>query len=143
MSSRSRSIRSAVRQLGSAAAVLMIGAGGLALTGASAASARSATAGTAAVSSPAGSYTATLFAPHGQSAQDSLTLTAKGHFSFQGGPKGTWTETGTALTMTGTLKNVTFVFTITQMGKNLGSKAHPGKFTADGAPDAKWFAVPS
>jgi hypothetical protein len=126
----------AVRKLGSGAAVLLVGVSGLVLAGAPAASARS-----AAPASPAGAYTATLFAPHQQSAQDSLTLTAKGRFSFQAGPKGTWTETGRAITMTGTFKNTTFVFTITQLGTKLGSKAHPGKFTADGTPDAKWFAV--
>ena len=136
--SSSRSIKAAVRRLGSAAAVLLIGVSGLALAGASEASAR-----TQAPASPAGSYTATLFAPHEQSAQDALTLTAKGHFSFKAGPQGKWTETGTAITMTGIFKKVTFVFTITQEGMKLGSKAHPGKFTADGSPDAKWFAVPN
>jgi hypothetical protein len=130
-------MRSAVRKLGSATAVLLIAVGGSALAGSSAASAHTAP------TSPAGSYTATLFAPHEQSAQDPLTLTAKGHFAFAAGPKGKWTETGTAITMTGTFKKTTFVFTITQLGAKLGSKAHPGTFTADGAPDAKWFAVPS
>jgi hypothetical protein len=133
----------AVRRLGSATAVLLLGTAGLALAGTSAASAHSRAAVTRAAASPAGSYTATLFAPHVQSAQDALTLTAKGHFSFQAGPKGKWTETGKAITMTGTFKKTTFVFTITQLGKKLGSKAHPGKFTADGTPDAKWFAVPN
>jgi hypothetical protein len=98
-------------------------------------------AASAAAASPAGTYTATLFAPHEHAAQVPLTLTAKGHFSFKDGPKGKWTETGTAVTMTGTFKKTTFVFTITQRGTKLGSKAHPGTLTADGSPDAKWFAV--
>jgi hypothetical protein len=118
-----------------------MGTAGLALAGTTAASARGTGSVTQAAASPAGSYTATLFAPHEQPVQNPLTLTAKGHFSFQAGPKGKWTETGRAITMTGTFKKITFVFTITQEGTKLGSKAHPGKFTADGTPDAKWFAV--
>ena len=138
VSSRCRSMRSAVRKVGSATAVLLVGLAGLGLAGSQAASAK-----TPPVTSPAGSYTATLFAPKEQSATFPLTLTAKGHFAIQAGPKGTWTETGTAITMTGTYKKTTYVFTINQRGTNLGSKAHPGELTADGTPDAKWFAVPS
>jgi hypothetical protein len=123
--------------------VLAGGLSALVLAGSGLLGTPSAVAKAPASGSPAGTYTATLFAPKEASATVALTLSAKGHFSFQAGPKGKWTETGNALTMTATFHKTTFVFTITQKGTDLGSKSHPGRLTADGAPDAKWYAVPT
>lgn len=144
MSGHFASLLTPIRRVGTALSVVLVLvlalAAGLGLAGASASVAGAKTPPPTSTS-PAGSYTATLFAPKEPSFSTPLTLTAKGHFSFTSGPKGTWTETGTALTMTGTFQKTSFVFTIKQRGANLGSKAHPGKLTADGTPDAKWFAV--
>jgi hypothetical protein len=138
MSSRFGSLLTPIRKVGSATVVVLVLAAGLGLAGPTVAGAKTPP---PTASDPAGSYTATLFAPKETSFSTPLTLTAKGHFSFKDGPKGTWTEAGTALTLTGTFQKTSFVFTITQRGVNLGSKAHPGKLTADGTPDAKWYAV--
>jgi hypothetical protein len=118
----------------SAAVAVLVGVAGMGLIGTQTASA---------AASPAGSYTATLMAPKEASVQDALTLTAKGHFSFTSGPKGTWTESGTSITMTGKYKKTTYGFTIDQRGTDLGSKAHPGLITENGQTIAKWYAVPS
>jgi hypothetical protein len=123
--------------MASAASVLLISVASLGLIGTQVAAAKTAPA------SPAGSYTATIVATKSPAAQDPLTLTAKGRFAFTKGPKGTWTETGTAITMNGTFKGTPFTFTIKQAGSNLGSKAHPGLITVSGAKFAKWYAVPS
>jgi hypothetical protein len=133
---RSGSGRGPFGRARSAAAVVLVGLAGVGLVGTQAASATTA-------ASPAGSYTATLMAPKESSVQDALTLTAKGHFSFTSGPKGTWMESGTAITMTGKYKKTTYGFTIDQHGTDLGSKAHPGLITANGQTIAKWYAVPS
>jgi hypothetical protein len=127
------------RRPASAGLALLAAAAGL-VVGTQAASAAAAA---AAGSSPAGSYTATLIVPKSPPATDSLTLTAKGHFSFEAGPKGRWTESGDVVTMTGKLEKTTWVFTIDQHGTNLGSKAHPGKVTADGHKVGKWYATQS
>jgi hypothetical protein len=134
------SVRSRMKILASAGAVLAAVAG-LNVLGAAGASAK-----TPPATSPAGSYAATLTIPKQKPLKTTLTLTANKHFSFgAGGPSGKWTETGTALTMTGTIKKVkiTFVFTITQRGADLGSRAHPGALTANGQPDSTWWAVPA
>jgi hypothetical protein len=144
MSGRFGSRSSLFSKVGSMVAVALVTAAGFGLVGASAASAKvpPTTTTTSTSLSPTGRYIATLSAPKQGSISAPLNLTSKGHFSFKGGPKGKWTETGTAITMTGTFHKITFVFTIDQRGANLGSKAHPGKLTADGMPDAKWYAIP-
>ncbi|HXQ44641.1 MAG TPA: hypothetical protein VN816_08380 [Acidimicrobiales bacterium] len=129
-------IHSGIRKAARAASVVLVGVAGLGVAGATSASARTS------ATSPAGSYTATILAKKSPPTEDALTLTAKGHFAFKKGPKGTWTETGDAITMTGKLKGTPFEFTIRQSGADLGSKAHPGRITLDGTPFAKWYAVP-
>jgi hypothetical protein len=131
------SVRSRWEKAGLRASVLLVLVGGMGLIGTRVAGAATST------GSPAGAYTATIYAKKSPAAQDPLTLTAKGRFSFTKGPKGTWTETGTAITMDGTYKGESFTFTIKQSGANLGSKAHPGLITLSGTTFAKWYAVPS
>jgi hypothetical protein len=131
------STRRKFQKAGLRASVLLLAVGGLGLIGTQVAGAKTS------AGSPAGAYTATIYAPKEPASQDPLTLTTKGHFAFKKGPKGTWTETGTAITMNGTYKGASFTFTIKQSGTNLGSKAHPGLITLSGATFAKWYAVPS
>jgi hypothetical protein len=135
-SGRRGAVRSTWEKAGFGALVLLVAVGGLGLMGTQVAAATT-------TASPAGAYTATIYAPKVPASEDPLTLTAKGHFAFTKGPKGTWTETGTAISMKGTFKGATFTFTIKQSGTNLGSKAHPGLITLSGATFAKWYAVPS
>jgi hypothetical protein len=130
-------MRFGIHRAARAVSVVLVGVAGLGLAGTTSASAR------VSASSPAGSYTATIFAKKTPPAEDALTLTAKGHFAFKKGPKGTWTETGDAITMNGKLKGTPFAFTIRQSGANLGSKAHPGRITLGGTKFAKWYAVPA
>ena len=95
--------------------------------------------------SAAGSYVATISSGT-SSFKDPLVLkvtagsTTAGTFSFEGGPKGTWTETGTALSMKGTLAGTKYSFAIVQQGKNLGSKKNPGTLTSKKL-TATWYAI--
>jgi hypothetical protein len=145
MSGLFRSRSSPFSKVGSTVAVALVAAAGFGLVGTAAASAKvpATTTTTSTSVSPAGHYIATLSAPKEGSISGPLSLTSKGRFSFNGGAEGKWTETGTAITMIGTFHKNTFVFTIVQRGADLGSKAHPGKLTADGMPDARWYAVPN
>jgi len=113
----------------------------MAATGLGMAAAPAAMAVPVATTSPAGTYTLNLIIPKAGSVSFPMTLSAKGHFAITGGPKGTWTESGTTVTMTGKLKKDTYVFVATQRGANLGSKAHPGTLTDNGIAAAKWYAT--
>jgi hypothetical protein len=70
-----------------------------------------------------------------------LTLKASGAFVFKGGPKGTWTDTNGAVIMTGQLMAVPFVFTVKQVGRNLGTPSRKGSATEGGHPFANWYAA--
>ena len=97
--------------------------------------------GTAAAAvSPAGSYVISTTDSSG-SFRDPLTLTKTGHFNIPGYVKGTWSETGSTVTMDGTYEGGFFLFTIKQMGKNLGSYSKQGKYTANGTPYGTWYAL--
>ena len=88
----------------------------------------------------AGSYSISTTDSSG-SFLDPLTLTKTGHFNIPGYVKGTWSETNGTVTMDGTYENGYFVFTIRQMGKNLGSYYKQGKFSANGTPYGTWYAL--
>ena len=99
------------------------------------------TAGAApAVASPVGKYTATIVS--GPSSFTSpLTMNKIGTFRFTGGPHGTWTEATNVIHMTGTYKTGAYLFTVRQIGKNLGSVTKQGTITLNGSKFAKWYAV--
>jgi hypothetical protein len=91
----------------------------------------------------AGSYTMSYWVPKGPAQTFPLTMKRDGHFSIKtvtDDPRGTWKESSDVVTLTTTTK-AGYVFTIHQFGKNLGSKTHSGRITADGQPWAKWYAV--
>ncbi len=106
--------------------MLSLGLTGLAPAGAS----------TTAVS-PAGTYKAYAVSL----GESGLTLTRGGKFTFQGDPSGTWSEVGTKITMKAKSAGRTYVFKITQLGKNLGSKTDEGIFMVNGQPVANWYAI--
>ncbi len=92
--------------------------------------------------SPAGSYNATItFTGDPSPIVVSLTLTAKGHFSFPGGASGTWTEKNTSVTMVSHFEGSKGVWRVQQSGKNLGSAAHQGTWSSNGSPQGTWYAM--
>jgi hypothetical protein len=117
----------------------MVGGPAIAVVGVGAAGAAPVGSSPAAIS-PAGSYTATIISSV-STFPSPLTLTRGGSFVFTGGPQGTWTETGDVIHMTGTLSGHTYVFSIRQFGKNLGSTTKRGTITLDGAKFARWYGV--
>jgi len=87
--------------------------------------------------SPAGTYNVAIV----NLLSATLTIYKDGHFGFAGGPKGTWTETDSVITMDGTLSTYTYVFRVHQFGANLGSPTYPGTVWLNGAKWGKWYGV--
>jgi hypothetical protein len=90
--------------------------------------------------SPVGTYTVTVI---GKLNGAVLNIRSNGHFGFQGGPQGTWTETGTEVQMTGTVGKYSYAFKIHQKGADLGSATSPGTIRLDGTYWAEWYGVPA
>jgi hypothetical protein len=93
------------------------------------------------VVSPAGKYMAIISPTGGNSSfQEPLALTRSGHFAFTGGPKGSWMKTNAVITMNGKDDHVQFVFEISQVRQELGTRFQKGTVTEGGHPFGKWYA---
>ena len=92
-------------------------------------------------SSPVGSYISAITQIRGSTFYSPLTLKASGAFAFKHGPSGTWTDTNGTVVMDGQLNTAPFVFTVKQVGRNLGSPARKGTATEGGYPFGNWYAV--
>lgn len=91
--------------------------------------------------SPAGSYHATVTFTGQSPIVVGLTLTSTGHFSFPGGATGTWSEKNKVVTMKSDFHDLSSVWVITQLGKNLGSKAKQGTYSSKGTVQGTWYAI--
>jgi hypothetical protein len=91
--------------------------------------------------SPVGHYISAIIPIRSTVFYGPLTVKASGTFAFKGGPEGTWTDTNGTVIMTGQLKAVPFVFTVKQVGINLGTPSRKGTATEGGHPFATWYAA--
>jgi hypothetical protein len=83
------------------------------------------------------------FSGEGSTVHDVLDMKANLTFTISNGPSGTWSETGTTVTMRGEESGTVYNFSIRQIGADLGSPASPGTIKVPGEGKiGLWYAVP-